>query len=93
MEVKQIYDIVNSITSEELGLESILKEDLSNIVDVGVQIFDNTSVDNYVKSLVNHIGRVIFVNRPYTGSVPSVPTPFAIFFSDSGAALPARTAA
>lgn len=72
MEVKQIYDIVNSITSEELGLESILKEDLSNIVDVGVQIFDNTSVDNYVKSLVNHIGRVIFVNRPYTGSVPSV---------------------
>lgn len=72
MEVKQIYDIVNSITSEELGLESILKEDLSNIVDVGVQIFDNTSVDNYVKSLVNHIGKVIFVNRPYTGSVPSV---------------------
>lgn len=72
MEVKQIYAIVNSITSEELGLESILKEDLSNIVDVGVQIFDNTSVDNYVKSLVNHIGRVIFVNRPYTGSVPSV---------------------
>lgn len=72
MEVKQIYDIVNSITSEELGLESILKEDLSNIVDVGVQIFDNTSVDNYVKSLVNHIGRVIFVNRPYRGSVPSV---------------------
>lgn len=72
MEVKQIYAIVNSITSEELGLESILKEDLSNIVDVGVQIFNNTSVDNYVKSLVNHIGRVIFVNRPYTGSVPSV---------------------
>ena len=70
MEVKQIYQIINSITSEELGLESILKEDLSNIVDVGVQVFDNTSVDNYVKSLVNHIGRVIFVNRPYAGSVP-----------------------
>lgn len=72
MEVKQIYQIINSITSEELGLDSILKEDLSNIVDVGVQVFDNTSVDNYVKSLVNHIGRVIFVNRPYAGSVPSV---------------------
>lgn len=72
MEVKQIYQIINSITTEELGLDSILKEDLSNIVDVGVQVFDNTSVDNYVKSLVNHIGRVIFVNRPYAGSVPSV---------------------
>ena len=72
MEVKQIYDLVNSITSEDLGLESILKEDLSNVVDVGVQIFGATDVDNYVKSLVNHIGKVIFVNRPYAGNVPSV---------------------
>ena len=30
------------------------------------------SVDNYVKSLVDHIGKVIFVNRPYAGSVPGI---------------------
>lgn len=72
MEVKQIYDIINSITSEELGLETVLSEDLSNIVDIGTEIFKATDVDNYVKSLVDHIGRVIFVNRPYSGSVPSV---------------------
>lgn len=72
MEVKQIYEIINSITSEDLGLESVLAEDLSNIVDIGTEVFSNTSVDNYVKSLVNHIGKVVFVNRPYTGSVPSV---------------------
>ena len=72
MKVEQIYQIINSITSEELGLSTVLAEDLSNIVDIGTEIFDATSVDNYVKSLVNHIGKVIFVNRPYSGSVPSV---------------------
>ena len=72
MKVEQIYSIVNDITSEILGEENILAEDLSNIVDMGKAVFDNTSVDNYVKSLLNRIGKVIFVNRPYSGSVPSV---------------------
>lgn len=72
MQVKQIYDLMNGVTSEILGKTEVVKEDLSNIVDVGVELFDATSVDNYVKSLVNHIGKVIFVNRPYTGNVPSM---------------------
>lgn len=72
MTVKQIYEIMNGVTSEVLGSESVVNEDLSNIVDIGTSIFDNESVDNYVKSLINHIGKVVFVNRPYSGSVPSV---------------------
>lgn len=72
MQVKQIYELMNGVTSEILGKTAVVKEDLSNIVDVGVELFDATSVDNYVKSLVNHIGKVIFVNRPYTGNVPSM---------------------
>lgn len=72
MQVKQIYQLMNGITSEILGKTEVVKEDLSNIVDVGVELFDATSVDNYVKSLVNHIGKVIFVNRPYAGNVPSM---------------------
>lgn len=71
MDVKQIYNLVNTITNEVLG-SSIVKEDLSNVVDVGNSIFNASKVDNYVKSLVNHIGRVIFVDRVYNGSVPSV---------------------
>ena len=71
MEVKQIYTLVNTITNELLG-SSIVKEDLSNVVDVGNAVFNSNKVDNYVKSLVNHIGRVIFVDRVYNGSVPSV---------------------
>ena len=72
MQVKQIYQLMNGVTSEILGSTGIVKEDLSNIVDVGTQLFDATSIDNYVKSLVNHIGKVIFVNRPYAGNVPSM---------------------
>lgn len=72
MEVKQIYSIVNSITGEILGKSDLLAEDLSNIVDVGTEIFNATAVDNYVRKLVDQVGRMIFVNRPYRGNVPSV---------------------
>lgn len=72
MTVAQIYDIINPITKEVLGETAVVNEDLSNIVDIGKEIFDATEVDNYVKLLVNHIGRVIFVNRPYSGGAPSV---------------------
>lgn len=73
MEVKQIYEIVNDVTKEVLGLEDpILTEDLSNVVDVGSAIFDANAFDNYVKSLINKVGRVRFVNRVYKGGAPSV---------------------
>lgn len=72
MEVRQIYTLVNTVTTEILGRSNLVAEDLSNVVDAGTEIFNNTDVDNYVKSLVNHIGKVIFVNRPYTGNIPSV---------------------
>lgn len=72
MEVTQVYQFVNEATREALGTEGILAEDLSNVVDVGTAIFNAAAFDKYVKSLVNHIGKVIFVNRPYRGSAPSV---------------------
>ena len=72
MEVKQIYALMNTVTGEVLGKSDLIAEDLSNVVDVGTEIFAADAVDHYVKSLVNHIGKVIFVNRPYSGIAPSV---------------------
>lgn len=72
MEVKQIYTLINSVSGEVLGKTDIVTEDLTGIVDLGKEVFNQSAVDNYVKSLVNHIGKVIFVNRPYAGKVPSV---------------------
>lgn len=72
MEVSQVYDFVNTATRESIGESAVLQEDLGNVVDVGNAIFDNGAFDKYVKSLINHIGKVVFVNRPYRGSAPSV---------------------
>lgn len=72
MEVKQIYELVNTTTAETLGESAIVSEDLSNLVDIGTAVFNQNAVDNYVRTLVNHIGKVIFVNRVYRGNAPSV---------------------
>lgn len=72
MEVNQIYELINKVSGEVLGKTDIVQEDLTGIVDLGKEVLNQSAVDNYVKSLVNHIGKVIFVNRPYAGKVPSV---------------------
>ncbi len=72
MTVNQIYEIMNDVTGEVLGETGLVQEDLSNVVDVGTSIFNASAIDNYVRSLVNHVGRVVFVNRPYAGGAPSV---------------------
>lgn len=72
MNVTQIYKLVNTVSDEVLGRTGIVNEDLTGLVDLGNEVFNQNAVDSYVKSLVNHIGKVIFVNRPYSGKVPSV---------------------
>ena len=72
MDVKQIYTAVNTATQEALGESALVQEDLGNLVDVGTQVINQNAVDNYVRSLVNHIGKVVFVNRPYSGNAKSV---------------------
>lgn len=72
MKVTQIHGIVNTTVQEVLGESAIVNEDLTNIVDIGNEIIDTDNVDNYVKKLVNHIGKVIFTDRAYSGNIPSV---------------------
>lgn len=94
MEVKQIYSLLNSVTSEVLGSTDLVKEDLTGIIDLGTEVFNQNAVDNYVKSLVNHIGKVIFVNRKYNGKVPSVlmdAWEFGSVLEKVSAALPAAS--
>ena len=72
MKVTQLHTLINAVTKEVLGETAIVQEDLTNVVDIGKTIIDTDNIDNYVKKLVNHIGKVIFVNRLYAGGVPSV---------------------
>lgn len=68
----QVYTLTNTMANEILGENALVKEDLSNVVDIGKSVFDATSYDHYVQSLVDHIGRMVFVNRVYKGATPSV---------------------
>lgn len=79
MLVNQIYTILNDIMLEVTGQTAdgeepavIVNEDLSNIVDIGTSVFNNNWRDNYVKSMINRIGREVFVDRSYEGYAPSV---------------------
>ena len=72
MLVNQIYELMNTVTQEVLGDSVVVAEDLSNVVDIGAAVLNNSDMDHYVRSLVNHIGKVIFVNRPYSGNCPSI---------------------
>lgn len=72
MKVTQIYELMNTVVTEVLGEEAIVQEDLSNVVDIGKTIVSTDNLDNYVRKLVNHIGKVIFDNRVYSGAAPSV---------------------
>ena len=73
MLVTQIAEIVNQTTAEITGQEAIANVDLNEVVEAGAEVLDNDKlIDNYVKNLIDHIGKVVFVNRPYSGSTPSV---------------------
>lgn len=72
MKITQIYELVNGVQKEILGEESVLQEDLSNVVEIGESILNANKVDAYVKALVNRIGKTVFVNRVYAGRAPKV---------------------
>lgn len=72
MQVTQVYDLVNQTTQEVLGSETLVNEDLSNLVDIGEFVINAKAIENFTRTLVDHIGKVIFVNRKYSGSAPNV---------------------
>lgn len=72
MFVKDIHSLVNDTTQEILGETGLIQEDFSNLVDIGKEIFNSDNVDNYVKKLVNRIGKTVFDNKKYQGNVPSI---------------------
>lgn len=87
MEVKQIYSMINEWQTEMTGGAQydaehpwIIKEDLSNLVDVGTKLLDAGSVtaagekwrDNFVRSMIDRIGRMVFVERPFVSQFPDL---------------------
>ena len=72
MKVTQVQDLVNSAIQQTSGQSILLNEDLSNVVDVGSEIFGSEAVDQFVKKLVDRVGYTVFNSRVYQGSIPSI---------------------
>ena len=63
MNYKQIGEILNDVYGSIIGEGELIKEDLSNIVEVGKVITSNSTFDdnfdNLVKKLVDKVGKTI----------------------------------
>lgn len=70
MDVKQVYEIVNECTKQAIGEEALVQENLANIVDVGDTLDNRQGLDAFAQALPNVIGRMVFVTRKYSGSLP-----------------------
>jgi hypothetical protein len=72
MKVTQIATILNEAQQEIIGESAITTENLENVVDMGKQILEATNVDNYVRKLIDKVGRMIFVDRVYNSTAPDI---------------------
>lgn len=72
MNVSQSYELINTMTAEALGEESIVQEDWSNLVETGGALLDKIGTENFAKGASDIVGKTVFVDRVYSGSVPSI---------------------
>lgn len=72
MKITQVYQIVNDAQKQVLGKESLMQEDLSNVVSIGETIANMNLYDKFVGALVNRIAKNIFSIRAYSGRAPKI---------------------
>ena len=81
MQVTQIAKELNEWIAERCGdarfdadtaAQFIVREDLANIVDIGTAVYKYEWQDNFVKSMIDRIGRMVFVNRRTRGFAPDL---------------------
>lgn len=83
MKITQLADVLNGtlstvgIIDQVSGAAIVANEDLSNIVDIGAAVLDYTGVsnenyDSFMRSLIDHVGRVMFVDRVYASQAPNI---------------------
>lgn len=72
MKTTQIAPYVNAALKETLGENAVTTDDLSNIVDSGQALESANLQDTFTKGLMNQVGRMVFVERPYDGIAPSI---------------------
>lgn len=72
MKVEQIYQVVNTLTKQYIGDEAIEVVDNASLIDIGSKVINLDNLDKYVNSLIDQIGKIMFVDRVYSSKVPSL---------------------
>lgn len=72
MQITQLHEFLDTVYGEVTGKTGIVAENLSNIVDVGKELLSAQYRESYVNSLLNLIGRWVFVDRAYSGQAPDI---------------------
>lgn len=73
MDVKQVYDFVNSVTAQTKGLENVTVVDAQGLVALGKQVLSSDeNVENFFGVLYDKTARMIVNNRPYSGRVKAL---------------------
>lgn len=77
MKVEQIASILNDLNNVMVGADTNFADDLSNIVDAGKSVLNytgdnNENYENYIKKLIDRVGKVIFVDREYRSQAPNI---------------------
>ena len=77
MKVEQIASILNDLNDAMVGADTTFADDLSNIVDAGKSVLNytgdnNDNYENYIKKLIDRVGKVIFVDREYRSQAPNI---------------------
>lgn len=76
MIMNQIATALNQINQEMFGEIALVDENLANIADIGKVVDSNLTAsgnfDKYIGALIDRIGRVMYVDRTYNSTAPSI---------------------
>lgn len=72
MKFEQVYNMVNEMAKEVIGESAIVNHDLSNIVDIGKQLLTKKDVDIVMETLIDKVGKVVFVDRPWDFNLKNI---------------------
>lgn len=72
MKVEDVSTLLNNAAKNFDGLNAVVNQDLSNIVDFGRTITDTMGFDVFFGKLVDQFNTIKFWSRPYVSFAPSV---------------------
>ena len=73
MQVKQVYDFVNSISKQAYGEQGITATDMTGLIAMGNTILSTPeATDAFLRTLIDRIGRVVIGTRAYTADTTGI---------------------